>query len=97
VGLVTSKPTKPPNDGPAIEQPPNNGPWRPQVTVYDRPGPAMWVYWPDRWTLATVRAKHEYPNGLVVYQAELSMPNQDGTMSRVSRSFAWGKDNIRPA
>jgi hypothetical protein len=95
---VTAAPSEPPNDGPAVEQPPINGEWHPQVTVYNRlHGPALWIYWPDRWTLATVTSKHVYPGRLTIVHVELAMPNQDGTTSLVIRSFAWGPDNIRPA
>lgn len=95
---MTSKPTDEPTSGAAVEQPPNSGPWHPTVTVYDRGRePLLWVYWPSAWTLATVTDKHAYPNGLIVLHVELAMPNPDGTTSRVSRAFAWGRDNIRPA
>jgi hypothetical protein len=78
--------------------PPHGEKWRPQVTVYNRrDAPLLWVFWPDRWTLATVTARHDYPSGLTAYSVELPMPNDDGTTSRVSRTFRWGADNLRPA
>jgi hypothetical protein len=97
LGPVTTPPTDTPTAGPAVELPPAGEQWRPKVTVYQRPGPGMWIYWPDRWVYATVTARHDYASGLVAYQVELTMPNDDGTTSRVSRTFPWGKDNIRPA
>jgi hypothetical protein len=94
---VTSPPTDEPTSGPAVELPPHGEHWRPKVTVYGRrDAPLLWVFWPDRWTLATVTARHDYPK-LVAYEVELAKPNDDGTTSRVSRTFPWGKDNVRPA
>lgn len=94
---MTSQPTEPPKDGPAVELPPHGEHWRPEVTVYSYPHPLLWIFWPDRWALATVRAKHEYASGLVAYQVELSAISDGGTMSRVTRTFAWNPDSIRPA
>lgn len=96
---MTTPPTEPPTSGPAIELPPHGEHWRPTVTVYDRSldVPLLWVYLDHGWALATVRARHDYPNGLVAYQVEVGVPNQDGTVSRVSRTYAWGKDNMRVA
>lgn len=96
---VTSKPTEPPHDGPAVEVPPHGEQWRPKVTVYGRAldAPMLWIYLDTGWALAAVRARHDYPNGLTAYQVEISIPNGDGTSSRYLRTYAWGKDNIRPA
>jgi hypothetical protein len=95
LGPVTSKPSGPPASGPAVEVPPHGEHWRPRVTVYSYPHPLLWVYLETGWALATVRARHDYPQ-LVAYQVELAQPNDDGTSSRVSRTYPWGKDNVRP-
>lgn len=80
-----------------MEVPPHGQHWRPKVTVYERGRePLLWVYLSTGWTLATVRARHDYPK-LVAYQVEHGIPNDDGTSSRVSRTYAWNSDNMRPA
>jgi hypothetical protein len=94
---VTTPPSEPPTAGPAVELPPAGEQWRPKVTVYRYPHPLLWVYLETGWVLATVRARHDYPNDLVAYQVELAQPNDDGTTSRVSRTYAWGRDNLRAA
>jgi hypothetical protein len=97
LAAVTSKPTDPPAAGPAVELPPASEQWQPRVTVYTYPHPLLWIYVWGGWRLATVKARHDYPSGLTAYQCELAMPNDDGTTSRVSRTYAWGADNVRPA
>lgn len=95
---VTSQPpADPPASGPAVEVPPHGEKDRPKVTVYKHPRPSLWVFWPDRWQAADVRARHDYPGGGVAYQVELRQFDEDGQPSRVSRTFLWGPDNIRPA
>lgn len=95
---MTSKPTEPPESGPAVEVPPHGEKWRPKVTTYPRGRePLLWIYLATGWVLAAVRARHDYDNGLVVYQVELSIPDEDGRLSRFIRAYAWGKDNVRPA
>lgn len=97
-GPVTSlPPTEPPESGPAVEVAPHGEHVRPVTTVYSYPRPSLWVYWPDRWQLADVRARQDWPTGAVSYRVELSIFDENGNRSRVSRSFLWGPDSIRAA
>lgn len=62
--------------------------------MYPYPRPSLWIYWPDRWQLADVRAKQQYRDGRTVYQVELY--DDPTVLSKVSRAFLWGPDNVRP-
>jgi hypothetical protein len=94
--MTAAEPTEPPTDGPAVEQPPHAPDDRPRVTVYPYPGPGLWIY-TDRWRYASARSRQDYRDGRVVYRVEIDEPNPDGTTSRCTRAYPWGKDNIRPA
>lgn len=94
VGVVT-EPSEPPASGPAVEQPPHGLDDRPRTTVYPRGERHLWVYWPSRWQLAEARAKQVYADGRVIYQVELY--DDPKVLSKISRAFLWGPDNIRAA
>ena len=98
LSTVTSKPpAERPKSGAAVEVPPHGLKDRPRTTVYPLPGPTLYVYWPDRWQYADVRARQDWPNGSTSYQVELDTWDQNGHPHRVSRSFLWGPDSLRAA
>lgn len=61
--------------------------------MYERGQHHLWIFWPSRWQLAEARAKQQYRDGRIVYQVELY--DDPKVLSKVSRAFAWGADNVR--
>lgn len=92
---MTLPPTEPPASGAAVEHPPHGLDDRPRTLVYTYPRPSLWVYWPNFWQEATVLARQDYRDGRVVYQVELK-ETPDAAASKVTRTFLWGPDSIRP-
>lgn len=93
--VTSTPPTEPPESGPAVEVPPHGEKVRPKVTVFKHPRPSLWIFWPDRWQTADVRARHDWPTGAIAFQVECSIWDDEGRASRVSRTFLWGPDSVR--
>lgn len=92
--MTSQPPADPPTSGPAVEVAPHGEKVRPKTTVYLRASRTLWIFWPDRWQAADVRARHDWPTGATSYQVELNTFDDLGS-HRVSRSFLWGPDSVR--
>lgn len=89
----------------AVEAPP----WRegagpaPRVTVYPHgQQPLMRIRIDGAWRTATVRARHDYPDGRIVYQVDIRLParpgypDDPGAMETYSRTYWWDPAAMRP-
>ncbi|OEJ21071.1 hypothetical protein BGK67_34830 (plasmid) [Streptomyces subrutilus] len=84
-----------------MTEPVESRPWRPE----DGPAPKVWS-WPagDRpalrvwscgaWRYAAVMARHDYPDGRVIYQVAVDL---DGSTTVVPRAYEWPQPALRLA
>lgn len=57
-----------------------------RTDVYpDRHEPAVWIWVDSAWTLATIRAQHRYPDG--VLELQVCLPND---IPARERTYRWG-------
>jgi hypothetical protein len=90
--LARSKPTVRPDSGPAVVVPAPHRAGAAQALRYRPPLPQMWVFWRDRWKLALVLARHDYPNGTVAYEVEFYDQLEH---ARIRWPLLGGRDSIR--
>jgi hypothetical protein len=86
------KPTAPPVSGPVQILPARTRGPQPAMRSYRPPLPQLWVYWSDRWKLALVLTRYDYPGGQVAYEVELHDHIQ---RTRISGRVPWGPDSVR--
>lgn len=84
-----------------MTEPVESRPWRPkdgpEPKVWSWPAgdrPALYVWSTGAWRFAPVMARHDWPDGRVVYQVAVDL---DGSTSVVSRSYAWPQPGLRLA